>query len=358
MAGSVPSRRNALLLGALLLAGALAGCAAQAQRDPELVQAVANTRAMSWAPGNYWAYQAVFEEEKTIDVALIVHRVDRMGFHLGSNHSAGFFGLPFTGNVTPSLNPRIGPDEWPLYQFPLEDGKSWSYEMWGYSATTRAEAALIEVPGVGQSPGFRFESAAYGQVFARYDYSPVTGWFTRLELIEPTDGHHVLDVRLTAFGLDYGEAYFVEEPLAFREVACPQVPGELSIDVPAGYLRIKALLTARSDAGVVDARLEDDADRTLAEARAVGKQVVSDRASVGRAQGTWTLHQVCLGKGLVYLEVTGLAPTGPLARPEAPLPTPPPSSGPEVDLVALLQSTLPARPQTGHVTSTGLPVGL
>lgn len=354
-----PRRRQAVLLVALLVAGALAGCAARGERDPELVQAVSGTRAMNWEPGNFWAYQAVFHGEQALDVSLIVHRVDDYGFHLGSNASAGFFGLPFTGNVTSSLNPRIGPDEWPLYRFPLEDGKTWSYQMWGYTATTTAYAALIDVPGVGEVPGFTFESKAYGKVFARYDYSPVTGWFTSLELIEPSDGSTVLDVTLTAFGPDFGEAYYVEDAIRTVRLTCPAAPGELDIEIPDDYLRVHALLSVEATGGIVDARLDNDHGRVLAHARAAVKDADADRASVAGRSTSWTLHHVCGGanlndvlSGRIYLEVTGLSPTGPLAQPE------PIDEAPELSLLPLLQSTRPALPQTGQVTSTGLPVAV
>lgn len=360
------SRRLALLIALLFLAGALSGCLARGERDPELVQAVAGTRAMSWAPGNYWAYKAVFDEEFAFEATLIVHRVDALGFHLGSNASAGFFGLPFTGNVSSSLNPRIGPDEWPLFQFPLEDGKSWTYSMWGHSATTTAFAALVDVPGVGQVPGFTFESRAYGQLFARYDYTSVTGWFTRLELIEPSDGHRVLDVTLTAYGPDYGQAYYVEEAIRTVRITCPAAPGELTIEIPDGYLRVHALLTAEATGGAVDARLETEGGRVLAHARALAKQATADRASAAGQTGAWRLGHVCAGanadavdgaggepllNGRIYLEVTGLSPTGPLAKE-------PPADMPLVSWPSVFQSTRPALPQTGQVTSTGWPVAV
>lgn len=364
-----PRRRFALALALLMLAGAFAGCLARGapERDPDLVQAVAGTRAMSWEPGNFWAYRAVFDEEVTFEATLIVHRVDGLGFHLGSNASAGFFGLPFTGNVTPSLNPRIGPDEWPLYQFPLEDGKSWTYSMWGHTATTTAFAALVTLPDGTQAPGFTFESRAYGQLFARYDYTSATGWFTRLELIEPSDGHHVLDVTLTAFGPDYGQAYYVEEPIRTVHLTCPAAPGEIAIDVPDGFLRIHALLTAEATGGAVDARLETEGGRVLAHARALAKQAVADRASSAGQSGAWKLGHLCGGanldgpdasgdrspllSGRIYLEVTGLAPTGPLAQET-------PQDFPSVSWPSVFQSTRPDRLQTGHVTSTGWPVAV
>lgn len=346
-----PFRTLAVPLAALLL---LAGCAVDEGPPDEVVQALADTRPIDWSPGNYWAYQATFEENVTFDVALVVHDAGPDGFRLGSNLSAGFFGLPFTGNVSPDLNPRIGPEEWPLYQFPLADGKAWEYTLFGYEAKTVARAALVDVPGLGIVPGFRMESSAYAQTFARYDYVPQVGWFTRLELIEPTNGQRVLDVKLRAYGPDYGSAYYVEKTIREVRLDYPtSVPGAIAIDVPDGFVTVRAFLTVETSAGAASGEIKDaTTGKSLAKAQAIGKGAQAGRISLRpRAALEWTLDHAGAGTGVVHLEITGLTATGPLAQPSQPQMQP-------IDLVSLLQSTRPALPQVGQVTSTALPVAV
>lgn len=333
MNGRVSMR--AIILAAILVAAAFSGCAAEeSAAPPEVVRALADTRPMDWSPGNYWAYRAVFEENATFDVALIVHEARPDGFRLGSNLSAGFFGLPFTGNVTDELNPRIGPEEWPLYRFPLQDGKEWEYTLFGYEAKTVARAALIDVPGRGKVPGYRLESSAYAQTFARYDYVPEVGWFTRLQLIEPTDQHLVLDVTLRAYGPDFGSAYYVERTIEEMRVDYPQLPGAIRVHVPSGYVNVRAFLTAETTGGLASAELKDATGRVLAKAEAVAKGADAQRLSV-RPRGAleWTLDHKGAGAGVVHLEITGLTATGPLAAP--------PAETPSLSIASLLQSTRP-----------------
>ena len=321
----------------------LAGCAADAEPAPPSETALAAPpRAMDWSKGNWWAYHAEIGGE-AIDVALIVHEAREDGFRLGSNLSVGFFGLPFHGNVTSERNPLIGPEVWPLFAFPLAEGKEWGYTLFGYEATSAVRAV--------SEGAFALEARSFGQVFARYDYSPAAAWFTSLELIEPTNGTVVLSARLTAYGTDWSEAYFVEETLYETRVDHPALPGRISLEIPEGYLHVRGELTGALELGVLASELRDEEGQRLASARVVGRGADIGRLSL-RAPGaaTWTLDQTGVGSGYLHLQITGISASGPLAAL--------PEEGPSFDLPALLQSTLPERPQLGHTTSTALPLGV
>jgi hypothetical protein len=293
---------------------------------------------MAWSPGNYWAYRATFQSGRTIDIALIVHSRTPDGFRLGSNLSAGFFGLPFNGNVTAERNPRVAGEEWPLFREPLSDGATWSYHMFGHDATTTAHAAMVDVPG-GRVPGYRFESRSLGQLFARYGYAPSVGWLTSLSIIEPTNGTTILDATLLAYGEDWGSAYYVEHTIRQLRISYPTPPGSSTIAIPPEMEHIRALLSVQAEAGLLEAKLYGPRGEQLADARAVGTQAASDRASVrGGPAMTWTLDHTGVGAGSIYLEITGLSATGKLSQLQS------------------FQSTRPDRPQTGQVTSTGSPV--
>lgn len=331
--------------GALLLALLLAGCASQTAPAEETVEAALAPppRPMDWSPGNWWAYHADIQGTP-VDVALIVHEAGEDGYQLGSNLSIGFFGLPFHGDLTPERNPRIGPEVWPLFAFPLEEGKEWGYTLFGYDAKSLV-AARLDAPG-----SFELEASSFGQTFARYDYDPVVGWFTRLDLIEPTNGTVVLSARLTAYGPDWDAAYYVEETVAEIRVDLPALPGEQTLELPQGYLQLRGELTVTTSLGALAAEVRDKDGNRLAHAQALGRG--SDLARITlRPDGplAWDLQHAGAGTGVIHLLVTGLAANGPLAAPSAP--------APELDLVALLQSTRPALPQDGQTTDVAPPLG-
>lgn len=315
----------------------LAGCANPTHGGEEATSAPATAapRGMDWTPGNWWAYQATVGN-RTYDVALILHEKTETGYVLGSNLSIGFFGLPFHGNVTADRNPRIGADVWPLFQLPLADGKEWGYSLFGHDAKAKASRTDLAVPGLGLLPGYQLEARSLGQVFARYTYSEAVGWFTRLQVIEPTNGSTVLDTELVAYGPDWGQAYYVEETLLELQIDYPDLPDEIAIRVPAGYVDVRIELSAYTAAGAVFASLRDEAGKRLASVEVVGSGYDTERAAASAQQGAeWILSHRGAGTGRIHVEVTGLSATGPLA-----------------------QSTRPALPQDGQTTSTGNPVGV
>lgn len=318
----------------------LAGCAAETPPAPATTQAAALPHA-SWAPGSWWAYQAAYAGH-VVDVALIVHAATPEGYRLGSNLSAGLFGLPWAGEVTLERNPRIGGEVWPLFTFPLEPGKTWDYSLFGHAAKSVVRAQAED--------GYALEASSFGQTFARYDYAHDAGWFTRLTLVEPTNGTTMLDARLVAAGTDWSAAYYVEETLVERRVENPGLPGALELPLPGGFAHVRAELRSTTEAGAVFAELRDADGRVLVASRALARG--SDLARVTLREpdeGVWTLVHHGAGVGRVELLVTGIAARGPLADA--------PAEGPAFDLASLLQSTRPERPHAGHVIRTGTPVG-
>ena len=334
--------RNAGLLPIVLL---LAGCLAHAEpaaTEPASPVPDAPPRPMDWSPGNWWAYHADIQGTP-IDVALIVHEATDEGFRLGSNLSIGFFGLPFHGDLTLEHNPRIGPEVWPLFAFPLEEGKEWGYTLFGY------EAKSFVAPDRDAGGAYELEASSFGQTFARYDYDPQVGWFTKLDLIEPTNGTTVLSARLTAYGPDWDAAYYVEETVAEFRIDLPALPGERILDLSEGYLQMRGELSVTTRLGALTAEVRDEDGRKLAQAQAVGRG--SDLARITlRPDGPahWSFQYAGAGTGVIHLRVTGLAASGPLAAPT--------TAAPEVDLPGLLQSTRPDLPHAGQTTSAPAPL--
>lgn len=337
------ARLRAAFAAALLLP--LAGCLGAGDE----VSPSSTGHAMTWAPGNWWHYDATFHGNVTVPVAIVVHESRADGFTLGTNVTGGFFGLPFHGNVTRDLNPVVMGQAWPLYDFPLRDGKTWSYTMFGHAATAKATAAVVDVPGAGPSPGYRIEATAYGRPFASYDYAPVAGWFTRLTLADPAKHEVLLDVALVAHGVGYDDGYFVQRLVHDARIPYPAVPGALDVQVPEGAGRLDATLSVATDGGLLRARVLDAQGRVLAQAEAAA--VGADAASADRARGgAWRIEHEGLGEGLVLLEVFAVERIGDApARPAG-------AASHRAGLLDALQSARPFVPHTGHVTSTGPPV--
>ncbi|MEA3199912.1 MAG: hypothetical protein QOE90_1340 [Thermoplasmata archaeon] len=302
-------RTKALLLATVLLAAALAGCSARAQHpDPKLVQATANTKADRWQTGDWWSYHATLNGNQSLDVDLVVDRAAPEGFTLGTNASSGFFGLPFLGNVTRGLNPQIGDEVWPMFQFPLSDGASWSYHLWGHDARAEAHATVVDVPGSGPEPGFAITATSLGQVFARYDYAPGPGWFTHLELLDPgKGGKAVLVADLRAYGSNYHGLYYVEETLATLRLAAPMdLPTPRALAVPAADSPVRVHMVVAWTAGACDATIQDESRQTLAHAQVLAQGAASADATLPQGAHVLALDPKCVGSGTLYLVATGV----------------------------------------------------
>lgn len=341
---------TALALATLgLLASSLAGCL---ERDgggtglradsPEL--ATAGTT-KGWQPGNWWAYRAAFDNGVTIDVALIVFEARAESVTLGSNLSAGFFGLPFNGNVTiPNLNPVIAGEEWRLYDFPLSHAKEWTYEFMGYTLAARASEADLRAPHVGTHAGFSLVASSFGRTVVQYTYSSEVEWFTELVLYEPTDGHEVVRVTLTDYGERYGEDYYVSVPVAEHHVTFPAIPAEKRFIVEGRFLELTGTATLVGKLGTFRYELRDPHDRIAmrAEVTPTGAHVASEELE--SAPGAWTLTHLGAGQGSLHFEMSALEPVrdGRLATGDVREPTAPPArEAPPVDLPALLARTAP-----------------
>lgn len=312
---SLTSRRKlaAASAAALFLVAALGGCLGRGEpggdwtADAPEREAAAGSSTKGWQDANWWGYKATFEGDVTIDVALIVFETHEDHFRLGSNLSAGFFGLPFNGNVTrPDLNPVVAGEEWRLYDFPLEGGKSWTYPFLGYDLTATVTAATIEAPGVGEHEGFVLEATSFGRTVARYTYSPEVEWFTQLVIYEPTDGHEVVRVELTELGEDFADDYFVTVPVHAYSADYPSVPDPDRFSVEGSFLKLTASIVLTGKVGDFRFRLDDPTGRTAWEGELRPSGVLIDRETIDAKPGAWRLEHLGVGQGALRLEVTGV----------------------------------------------------
>lgn len=301
--------RRVLLLS-VLAALLLAGCAQRSEEEAAEapIALTASPARMDWSPGTWWSYHAEIQGVP-LDVTIVVSERTETGYVLGTNLTSGFFGLPWNGNVTLDRNPVLGDEVWPLFAPPLEHGKTWSYRVRGYDATTTATRASVAGPH-GDLEGFAMVARSWGQTFARYDYAPELGWFRHLELVEPTNGQVLLEATLVAYGDRYVDDFYVERALRVVTIDYPTLPGATDVRIPAGALEIHATLTAASDAGVVRARLLDSTGAPIAQAQTLARGSDTDSAASRRdGELRWRLEHTGAGAGRITLEITGVFPS-------------------------------------------------
>lgn len=73
-----------------------------------------------------------------------------------------------------------------FFDFPLEDGKTWSTTWDGITVTLTATAAPnLAAPGAGSGPGFTITGLdEAGEVYVTYDFAPAIKWWTHIEFSE------------------------------------------------------------------------------------------------------------------------------------------------------------------------------
>ncbi len=356
----------ASLASAIALAVALSGCIA-----PHLVlewatpmKTLSPTSPSGWEEGNWFAYHAYFPtRNRSLDVSLIIDEVRPGEIILGSNSTHGFFGLPFAGNVTrPDLNPVISGEEWPLYRFPLEAGKSWDYSLFGYPVTAYTEETEIPaIAGMDAHRGFVMEASSYGHMFARYTYSPVAQWFTTMTVFDAASGEALVIVDLTAFGTNFGDAYYVNVPLKTVAIVYPSLKQDQPFLLPDTYETLSVILKL-GGTGAFTARFVDPSGRTRAEGEVIVQGVSVSRAELTATAGEYVLKHRGAGDGFVRLEVYGLAVANADSAKASSNPRPEPFDFAWHPFGVLSDGNGPGHPnvvrlpQVGQDTSTGAPL--
>ncbi|MHB8604310.1 MAG: hypothetical protein ACYDCK_03560 [Thermoplasmatota archaeon] len=284
------------------------GCLAASHAAPLAMTTGAPTSVFDWHPGAWWTYVARFEgDNRTYDVALVVDRVSPTAYVVGSNLSGGFFGLPFDGNVSRAgLNPTIAGQEWPLFEFPLADGKTWTYTLLGYPVVATAHVAPVDLaPGL-KTTGFSIDASSYGRLFARYTYAPAAGWFTRLTIFEPTNGTVAADVRLTGEGASWARDYFVETPVAHFAASYPSTDTSATFRIASRASHLLGTLVVEGDAGAFSAKVTDPDGHPVLAADVLGRGLAIDRRGFDAVAGEWRLDALAAGVGNLRLDVFAL----------------------------------------------------
>ncbi|HUR26351.1 MAG TPA: hypothetical protein VM327_10105 [Candidatus Thermoplasmatota archaeon] len=184
--------------------------------------------APQWTVGQWWDHKWFFgtTASEPFTVKTIVAEDLGPSFLVATDDNLtsalhGAFLFPTLG-VFPKgeVTATVGDSSWPWYHFPLSDNQTWTDTIVsrdgsgtassGFSITATVHAAAEIVTTVGTKPGFEVEARSAGKLFARYDYVPAIGWFSRATFydVAATEETPQFILETSQVGQDYRGPYF------------------------------------------------------------------------------------------------------------------------------------------------------
>ncbi len=140
-----------------------------------------------WSPGLWWTYE-LSGPDGTSNVTFAVAHSNATHHHVATTDARqaayeAIFDLPYLGTVRAQDLAGVQEDHvTELFQWPLEDGRSWTTRWGRANVTVEATQRIVDTP-VGPRTGFTLTATeGDGTVHARYAYAPAAAWFTHLEL--------------------------------------------------------------------------------------------------------------------------------------------------------------------------------
>jgi len=185
-------------------------------RDPDR-QHAPDLEGRPWAIGQYWGFSLKVDDGEADSTRLVYYGDQDRGQHymVGTTsrekalEHAVFSTNPMLGRIHRALySPHESGDHADMFHFPLCDGSTWETTFYGERFVLQAEAADVEVPGLGVRPGFVVRGASQAGSTLVHTYSLDAQWFTTIDLDQADGG--TVDMRLEAMGGGYaGPAYFL-----------------------------------------------------------------------------------------------------------------------------------------------------
>ncbi len=255
-----------LLTAAALLATALAGCTeepAPAAADDEArapllapdgrdlktqLQPGDEVPVPAWRLGDWWGHHVYFGAGDTEGVhynAIIVDATAAWTLASDDPETAAheaLWDIPILGAFSKSdLSTTSFGEAWMWYDFPLSDGKTWSFplDLRGegpeeLTATATYQDAITSSAGI--FPGFAIETRLPdGTLAMAYDYVPAIGWYAHFKAYDiSTEEPDDVEIRAISmgFGHDWEGTYYLTEAtqivdsLAYTLIAPPAVLAE------------------------------------------------------------------------------------------------------------------------------------
>lgn len=219
------SKARAVLLAVLALAAPLAGCAGDPSPDDPAdgddgEDEPQGTDAPRWRLGHAWDYTIDTEGFPETETTMMVYNETANLYRVGSTDERQAL-IHSLFNVNPQLgrmqkgNLAVFEDGEPraMYDFPLEDGKTWQTEFFisQHGGTLDAEATKTDAiqTSFGTFEGYEITATNSAGFEVVYDYVPEVKWFTKL-VVTDAEGTQLHDLRLTGFEEGRsGTGYFV-----------------------------------------------------------------------------------------------------------------------------------------------------
>lgn len=261
-----------------------------------------------WQIGQYWDYALEVDDRAEEVVRMVFYEERDMGQHymVGSESrehalEKTVFGVnPMLGRIHRAMYaPHESGDHADMFHFPLCDGSTWRTTFYGEAFDLRAEAADVELPGLGAVPGFVIRGTADSGSTLEHTYSLDAQWFTRLHL-ERADGG-VVRMDLQGLGDGYtGEAHFlrgqqdvvleVEDVMGLEEtVVAREDGGEGPYDLVAVHVDLQAEGTGHAR---VTLQAPNGTTMWSVDLGTLGQERVERLLELPYAAGDWTLLQV------------------------------------------------------------------
>lgn len=208
-----------------------------------------------WGPGVWWEYN-VTRGDETSSVVFAVQEVSDDRYTLlanGTDHAArdAIEDLAYVGPVrTDDLAGLVDGEPVRFFEWPLQDGTTWTTTWNGVERTHEARTTRVTIPG-GSLQGAEIESTAGDRTLATYSYAPAVGWFTRLELPQRNLTYELADA-----GFAYPGNLTRAEATPAAEFTSPAA-GIGSFDVPGDAAAVALRLDGGGDQVSYDVSLTD-----------------------------------------------------------------------------------------------------
>lgn len=188
------------LATALLLTALLAGCSDApdpVDADPgtpgtqEEAPAPFTVTGTGWQVGDWWSHRWISPASGLDFTVKSIVAVNESGTHLvatdleliAAQHAAFFF--MDLGRMDPDGTMTAGDFEFPWYQFPLVDNKTWTAQEKNlgdaFDIVTRTIEFTARQVGSGNGAHFLVEGRVGGKLYVEYDYKPEIGWFSAFQ---------------------------------------------------------------------------------------------------------------------------------------------------------------------------------
>jgi len=171
-----------------------------------------------WMPGNYWIYYFTTQDDTDIATRMVVAPDDGTNYLVGTASAE-----EARRHAVLNYNPLLGRVELnnfsvyeegepqPLFMFPLEKGKSWSFsflDVEGWQASVES-IEKVNIPAMGETVIVNIHAEAPGGEVMDYSFDMAAGWVHLMRARDNTGGI-IVNMTLISYGSGFsGEVHFM-----------------------------------------------------------------------------------------------------------------------------------------------------